>query len=137
MTAVTISSGAALWSVSPCPQPCTANPRALAAISPDDSILYVPVGRVAGVGYAGVVALATANGATQWTLATSGDVRSIILDGSGILFVGDSSGSIYGVQASTGAVIWTYNTRSAEANIALGANGALYVATNSSLIALR
>jgi hypothetical protein len=129
--------GTLVWAVSRCPQACRTNTRGLAALSADGALLFVPVGRVAGVGYAGVLALSTASGATVWTLATNDDARSVALDSAGTLFVGDASGFIIGVHSTSGAVVWTYAARGAIANLAIGANGALYATTNMSLIALR
>lgn len=136
VVALATSSGTAAWAVSPCPQACAASTRALSALSADGATLFVPMARSAG-GYAGVVALATANGATRWTLATNDDALALALDARGVLFVGDKTGAVYGVTASSGAVLWTASLHAAVGQFAIGANSALYVSTNSSLVALR
>ena len=133
---VGLTTGALTWAVNPCPQACSVGVRALAVPSADGTKVFFPMSRAGASGYAGVIALSTTAGATQWTLSTNGDARSLALDASGLLFVGDSSGSIYGVRAASGAVVWTLTVSGAVANLAIGANSFLYVATNTSLVAL-
>ncbi len=94
------------------------------------------MGRAGPTGYAGVIALSVTSGATQWTFSTNGDARSLALDSLGVLYVGDSSGSVYGVHASSGAVVWTQTVSGEVTSLAIGANNFLYVATNTSLVAL-
>jgi hypothetical protein len=131
------STGALQWAVSPCPQACSVGPRALAVPSSDGSKVFFPMSRAGGPsGYAGVIAVSASSGATQWTFSTNGDALSLALDVIGLLFVGDSSGSIYAVRSSSGAVVWTSSVGGSVANLAIGANSFLYVATNSSLVAL-
>ena len=134
---ISASSGTLQWAATPCPQACTMAPRALPVPSPDGTKVFFPVGRASPQGYAGVVALSATTGATQWTLATSGDARSLALDASGILYVGDASGSICAVRSASGVVVWTQAVGGAIANLAIGANSFLYAATNASLVALR
>jgi outer membrane protein assembly factor BamB len=133
---VVASSGSQHWETSPCPQACTVNIRALPVPSKDKTKVFFPMSRVGPSGFAGVVALSVSTGATRWKFSTSGDVRSIAQDAGGLLFIGDSSGSIYGVRSSTGAMVWTTPISGAVANLAIGANSFLYAATNTSLVAL-
>ena len=133
---VGLTTGALTWAVNPCPQACSVGARALAVPSADGTKVFFPMSRAGPSGYAGIIALSTSSGATQWTLSTNGDARSLALDASGLLFVGDSSGSIYGVRSASGAVVWTLTVSGAVANLAIGANSFLYIATNTSLVAL-
>ena len=132
---VGLTTGTLTWAMSPCPQACSMGVRTFAVPSADGTKVFFPMGRAGPSGYAGVIALSTA-GATQWTLSTNGDPLSLALDASGLLFVGDSSGSIYGVRAASGAVVWLLTVSGAVANLAIGANSFLYIATNTSLVAL-
>jgi len=112
-------------------------PRTLPVPSPDGTKVFFPVGRATPQGYAGVIALSATTGSTQWTLATSGDARSLALDATGLLYVGDASGSICAVRSASGVVVWTQAVGGAIANLAIGANSFLYAATNTTLVALR
>lgn len=134
---VAASSGVQRWAISPCPALCSVNVRALPVPSQDNTKVFFPMSRVGPSGFAGVIALTVSAGAKKWALSTSGDVRSMAQDVGGLLFVGDSSGSIYGVRTTTGAVVWTLKVSGAVANLAIGANSFLYIATNTSLIALQ
>ena len=133
---VSVTSGAIQWAASPCPQACGMNARSLPVPSSDGTKVFFPMSRVGPTGYAGVVALSATSGATQWTLSTNGDARSLALDSSGILYVGDANGAIFGVHASSGAVVWTQTVSGDISSLAIGANSFLYVATNTSLVAL-
>lgn len=110
--------------------------RAIPVPSPDGTKVFFPMSRAGPSGYAGVIAVSATSGATQWTFSTNGDARSLALDSTGMLYVGDSSGSLYGVRSSSGAVVWTQAVSGAVTSLALGANSFLYVVTNTSLVAL-